>query len=50
MNNRFISWWIQGSGDNLSRLCGSDDAYLRSAYDEVYKFIHKTLTVDEIVF
>lgn len=36
--------YYMGVGPNNIRiLCKSDDAYIRSAYDELYRYIHKTL-------
>lgn len=42
--------YYMGVGPNNIRiLCESDDAYIRSAYDELYRFIHKTLDPASIV-
>ena len=35
--------------NNIRRLCEAADPYLRSAYDELYRFIHNTLEPDSIV-
>ena len=48
MNGDFISWWISSDCKTVEYLRDSDDAYIRSTYDEMYKFIKKTLTEKEI--
>lgn len=48
MNGDFISWWILSDCNTVEYLRDSDDAYIRSTYDEMYKFIKKTLTKKEI--
>ena len=46
--NRFHTYWINQGPETVKLLCDSDNAYIRSAYDELYKFIHKTIKEDEI--
>ena len=48
MYNDFTGWWIQNNSKMLKFLCYSDDELMRSTYDEIYKFIKKTLVLDDI--
>lgn len=48
MERDFISWWIMSDCETVEYLRDSEDEYIRSTYDEIYKFNKKTLKGQEI--
>lgn len=46
--NRFHTYWINQGPETIRLLCESDNPYIRSAYDELYAFIHKKLKTEDI--
>lgn len=47
---KFHTYWIQDTFQTVRALQKSNDPYLRSAYDELYKFINEELTVSDMTF
>lgn len=47
--NKYHAYYIQAGPSSIKQLSQSKDSYIRSAYDDTYKFIKKTLKSSEII-